>query len=626
MTFADNGNGTATISGTPGASTGGVYALALSADNGVGADATQSFTLNIDQPPSFTSAASSDFTVGEPDVFTVLTGGFPAPTVTSTGTLPPGVTFIDNGDGTATFSGAAVAIGNYPLNLTAVNGVGDSASQTLALIVGQPPVVTTPAQESFQVGSSGTFVFRTVGYPTAALSETGALPSGVTFRNNGNGTATLLGTAGPGTAGVYDLTVNASNGFSPDASQAFVLTVLDAPAITSAANIQFSAGQSDSFTITTAGYPAAALAQSGALPAGVTFTDNGDGTATLAGTPTAVGVYPLTLGASNGVGADASQAFTFTVGSPPAITSAAAAALTVGQSGSFTINTTGFPAAASSQTGALPNGLSFIDNGNGTATLSGTPAVGADGVYSLALDASNGFTPDATQTLTLTVDEAPAITSSSTATFTTGAAGSFTITTGGFPAPSFTQSGALPAGLTFLDNGNGTATISGTPADGTGGTYNLTLGAANNVGSAASQALALTVQQAPHITSGGGATFLAGQAGSATVTASGFGAATLTESGALPAGLTFQDNGNATATIAGTPAAGSGGTYSLSIDAGNGVGADDVEPFVITVQEAPAITSGSAATFTTGSAGSFTVNTYGFPAASLSKTGRCRRA
>jgi hypothetical protein len=47
----------------------------------------------------------------------------------------------------------------------------------------------------------------------------------------------------------------------------------------------------------------------------VTFVDNGDGTATLAGTPAAgtSGTYPLTIGAANGVGSGASQSFTLTV-------------------------------------------------------------------------------------------------------------------------------------------------------------------------------------------------------------------------------------------------------------------------------------------------------------------------
>ena len=49
-------------------------------------------------------------------------------------------------------------------------------------------------------------------------------------------------------------------------------------------------------------------------------------------------------------------------------------------------------------------------------------------------------------------------------------------TTAGFPAATtLTETGALPAGVTFTDNGDGTATLAGTPAAGTGGTYPLTI-------------------------------------------------------------------------------------------------------------------------------------------------------
>ena len=100
----------------------------------------------------------------------------------------------------------------------------------------------------------------------------------------------------------------------------------ESPAITSAAAATFRTGQAGSFTVTTTGFPVAALSVDGALPAGVSFTDAGDGTATLAGTPAGgtAGVYRLTITAANGASADATQEFTLTVGQPPAITSAAA--------------------------------------------------------------------------------------------------------------------------------------------------------------------------------------------------------------------------------------------------------------------------------------------------------------
>ena len=234
--------------------------------------------------------------------------------------------------------------------------------------------------------------------------------------------------------------------------------------------------------MTTTGFPASTLTRGGvALPAGVTFVDNGNGTGTLSGTPAAGtgGTYALTFTASNGVGAPAVQSFTLTVSGAPTFTSANNTTFTVGSAGTFTVTTVGSPTPAISVTGTLPSGVTFTDNGNGTATLSGTPAAGTGGTYPLTLTATNSA-GTGTQSFTLTVQQAPAITSANAATFIVGVAGSFTVTTTGFPPPAITRGGvALPAGVTFVDNGNGTGTLSGTPAAGTGGTYAITFIASN---------------------------------------------------------------------------------------------------------------------------------------------------
>jgi uncharacterized repeat protein (TIGR01451 family) len=95
------------------------------------------------------------------------------------------------------------------------------------------------------------------------------------------------------------------------------------------------------------------------------------------------------------------------VGTAPTITSADNATFTEGTAGSFTIMTTGNPTPAISLgDSGLPSGMNFTDNGNGTATLDGTPVGGSAGTYPLTIDASNGVSPDATQDFTLTVDPA----------------------------------------------------------------------------------------------------------------------------------------------------------------------------------------------------------------------------
>jgi hypothetical protein len=326
---------------------------------------------------------------------------------------------------------------------------------------------------------------------------------------------------------------------------------------------------------------------SGALPGGVTFTP-GVTTGTLAGTPAAGtgGTYPITITATNGTPPDATQSFTLLVNQPPAITSANNAAFTVGAAGTFTVTATGFPAPTYSVTGALPAGVALNPT---TGVLSGTPAAGTGGSYSVTINATNGVAPAASQAFTLTVTQAPAITSGNAVTFTVGAAGNFSFIATGVPAPSFSTASALPAGVTLAPGG----LLSGTPAAGTGGVYNLVVVASNGVAPNSTQNFTLTVAQAPAITSANNAAFQVGMAGTFTVTTTGFPTGpsmAIGASGALPAGVTLTNNNDGTATLAGIPGAGTAGTYPLTITANNGVAPSVGQPFTLTVID-PAVAS-----------------------------------
>jgi YVTN family beta-propeller protein len=277
-----------------------------------------------------------------------------------------------------------------------------------------------------------------------------------------------------------------------------VISPGQAPAVTSARSASIGMRSPAHFTVTTTGIPAPAITETGALPKGITFTDNGNGTATLSGIAATgtTGKYPLTITASNGVGTPATQAFTLTVttaASKPVITSAAAAAPLFGSLFNFTVTTHGYPVPSISKTGTMPPGIHFADNGNGTGTISGTPNGTAIGPYTVTLTAKNKA-GTATQSFTLTVWKAPAIAKIPTTTATIGTPMHLAITATGYPAPVLTKSGTLPSGLHFTTTGNGHATISGTPAAKTTGSRAITITATNEI-SAISQTFTLTVRK-----------------------------------------------------------------------------------------------------------------------------------
>ena len=203
------------------------------------------------------------------------------------------------------------------------------------------------------------------------------------------------------------------------------------------------------------------------------------------------GAATLTVVATDSVLNTSTGNFNFTVGQAPLILSGSTTTFTVGTPGTFTVVSSGFPAPIITELGALPLGVSLINNGNGTATLSGTPAAGTGGVYAITLTAHNAINPDALQAFTLVVNQSPNITSANSTTFATGVQGSFTVTTTGYPTSGLTETGSLPAGVTFVDNHNGTGTLSGVP--GSAGTFNITFSASNGVGTGVVQAFTLTV-------------------------------------------------------------------------------------------------------------------------------------
>ncbi len=222
--------------------------------------------------------------------------------------------------------------------------------------------------------------------------------------------------------------------FQPVGNGTLEAFTLGGLAITSAASATATAGSPFSFTVTTAGSPAPSLSETGALPSGVTFTDNGNGTATLAGTPAVgqQGSYPITITASNGGANSVTQSFKLTVNAPPAATDMSAgitgpASATSGSTVVYTVTASDLGPAAASQVTAtltLPPGASFVSAQNGGTYANGvvtwTVAKIASGSHS-NLKVSIILTTKGANSLTASVQAAnpDPNTANNTSTFTT---------------------------------------------------------------------------------------------------------------------------------------------------------------------------------------------------------------
>jgi hypothetical protein len=557
-------------------------------------------------------------------------------TITNTGTSPVEVP-ISMPKGTTE---AGVAFGQaYGGGVSEWDDLAGGASLTLTESVA--PAITSAATATSNVGAPFAFTVTATGEPAPTLSETGTLPTGLSFVNNGNGTATISGTPAAGTGGTYPLTITASNS-AGTATQSFTLTNSQAPTITSPPTATFTTTVAGTYNITTTGFPAPTLSQTaGTLPTGLSFVDSGNGTGTISGTPAAgtQGTYTVSITATNKTdNSSVTLALVITVNPATAPTvSVGSADFTLGVMGAVAVMTTGFPTPAITETGTLPGGLSFVDNANGTALLSGTPT--ATGSFPVTITANNHIGSPATTTLDIVVSDAPAFTSADSTSATAGTPFSFTVTTSGFPAPKIAESG-LPSDLNFADNGNGTATVSGTPSASDVGPHSLVLFASSIGGPAPNQAFTLTIgntppplpppsptpaisssspNNAPGFTSTAKLTATVGQPLTFLVSTTGFPTPTLGNS-VLPSGLTWFNNGNGTATISGTPKAGSSGMTKVLLTASNLYG-NALQVLAIAVQGPAGLSSGKPPVAITGRHYSFTVTTHGYPFPSIAESG-----
>ena len=462
---------TGVLSGTPSAI--GTYNVNVTVTNG-STNSTSPFSITVGAPPAITTDPVLAGGIDRP--FTIVlnaSGTTPITWSMTSGPTPSANIQLSSG---GVLSWLIPAIGTYSFTVVATNTFGNSTPVTFSLTITTPSIIDVDLDNGI-VGEAYQHTFTAGGDPPFTWSlVSGSLPSGLSFDPV---TATLSGT--PSATGNYAFSLKVSNvgGF---AQEAFTLTIVSRPVITTAALNSGNVGASYLQTLQATGTTPitwAVLSPAGletGLPPGLSLSG-----ATISGTPTTQGIYTFSVRASNTTGlayADV-KLLTITVGpsGAPIITTGAALSAIRGTAFSQTLAANGNTPITWSLDGSstLPDGLAMVDN-----VLSGTPTVG--GTYSFIITATNSAGSDL-RTFVMTVRDPPVITTSSIPDATINQPYSEALTaTGDTPiswqvmTPAGLETG-LPSGL-LLDTVSGI--LSGFPD--TTGYYTFRIRASNNAG------------------------------------------------------------------------------------------------------------------------------------------------
>ena len=239
------------LSGPATVGAGGIYNLVFTLENAFGKTEAP-FELTVLEPPALSSADTIIMALGQHAREVITASGFPRKTmaISFSFTPTPGLAFLTFGQtlDVATLEGTPGpgAVGTHAIGLIMKNdpAPGFETTATLSLVV-RPSI--TPASESVCPGSTGNTATGPAGLAAYAWTiVNGTITSGATAQ-------TVTYTAGP--SGQVTLTLAATSGAQPAASNSFAVPIVSAPTVIVAppANATVQAGSPTTFGVTATG-------------------------------------------------------------------------------------------------------------------------------------------------------------------------------------------------------------------------------------------------------------------------------------------------------------------------------------------------------------------------------------
>ena len=536
-------------------------------------DTTKSVTSTviITPAPGITTTSLASGTVGTAYSATLQASGG-AGTLTwslaSGSSLPAGLSL--SGSGTISGTPTAAATTDFTVKVTdssAAQGGPLSATQKLSATIN--PIALTITTTSLADGIAGTAYSASLAASggTGSISwrvTTGNLPGGLTLSDSGD----ISGT--PTAAGTTNFTVTATDSSTPPqtAKQALTITINSKLVITSTSLPNGLVSTAYSTTLASSGGAGTITwsVSSGSLPAGLALSGSG----TISGTPTTAGTSSFTVQAkdSGTPQQTAQQQLSIAIYAGLTITTTSLPNGTANSAYSATLKSAGGtnPITWSVSQGNLPAGLTLSSSG----TISGTPS--AAGTSNFTVSATDSSTPAQTKTqaLSIVINPALSITTTSLPAGTVATAYSENIQTSGgaLPITWSVSAGALPAGLTLAGNANGVGVISGTPTAYGSTTFTVTATDSSSPPQSVNQQFTLVINNVGlSITTTSLPNATVGVAFSASLQASGGTSPytwTVATGSALPGWLTLSGSGT-NWKLSGTPMAAGTANFSLTV-------------------------------------------------------------
>jgi hypothetical protein len=453
-------NSAGLISGTP--ATSGDYVVGVTASNLAGTSAVVNFTIRVNAPvrtPVMSAIPDLSATTGT--AFSYQAAASNTPTSFSATGLPTGISINSAG----LISGTTNVAGSYNVNVTASNSAGTSTPEAFVLTVAAnipAPVLTNIPDQAGTATTQFSYTVTATNSPKS-FRATG-LPTGISINNSG----VISGiTSDTGSFSVSVIATNDTGDSAPEVFSLFIAEKVVKPVINAIPDQTDKTNTPFSYQVTAINLPSS-YALTGA-PSGIEI----DNTGMISGSTNLVGVFNITVTATNSAGTSAPVTFKLTVTTQTArpVVTVSNQTATAGIAFSYQVSASNTPTSYSAT--GLPAGLGINSRG----LISGT--TNSRGVFTITVKASNeaGASTAANFTLTVTAGEPvkPTMTMANTQTGIVGNALSFSITAINNPT-SYAASGT-PSWLSF-DPTSGVFT--GTPP--APGTSNITVTATNAYG------------------------------------------------------------------------------------------------------------------------------------------------